>query len=65
VDAVGSNGRSAAIGVRLAELEAISVKIGQRRTEIDTEIENLKRSTVDPEDVAQALTEFDGVWDVM
>jgi site-specific DNA recombinase len=65
VDVIGSNGRSAAIGVRLAEVEAVVSNIDRRLAEIESEIENLERSAVDPGHVAQTLAEFDGVWDVM
>lgn len=72
LDAAGTNGRSAAFGVRpkvpfwgLAELEGVVCRIEGRAGEIDGELKSLRQNTIDPEDVAQKLAEFDGVWVVM
>ena len=65
VDAIGTNGRSAAIGERLAELEGVVARVDGRVTEIDGELASLREHCVDPEDVARKLAEFVGVWEVL
>ena len=65
VDAVGTNGRSAAIGERLGELEGVVARIDGRIGEIDTELASLRGHSVNPEDVAMKLVEFEEVWEVM
>lgn len=65
VDAIGTNGRSVAIGERLGELEGVVANIEERIGEIGTELASLREYSDDPADVAQKLVEFDGVWEVM
>jgi len=65
VDAIGTNGRSAAIGARLAELEGIVARIERRVAEIEAELTSLREHSVDPDDIAKKLAEFEGVWEVM
>jgi septal ring factor EnvC (AmiA/AmiB activator) len=50
---------------RLAELEGIVTRIGQRLRDIDSEVDGLDQNRVDPEAVTAALDEFDQMWEVI
>ncbi len=65
VDVMAARKQSEAITQRLAEFEAVVARIEERVREIDAELASLQQSAIDPDDVAQKLAEFEGVWGVM
>jgi site-specific DNA recombinase len=64
-DAMAAGKRSSAITERLSELEAVTARIEERVREIDAQLASLQEQAIGPEDVAQKLAEFEGVWGVM
>jgi hypothetical protein len=49
----------------LAELEVIVARIEGRGREVEAELNSLRENAIGPEDVAQKLAEFEGVWEVL
>ncbi len=60
-----AQGASASVTERLAQVELRTSQIEVRLGEIAAAITAMDRSTIDPEEVAKALAEFDPVWDAL
>jgi site-specific DNA recombinase len=55
----------ASLTERLVNLESAAGKIDERLTAIGSQLEAIKASVIDPDDVATALAEFEPVWEVL
>ena len=61
----GGQAPGTSISSRLAELEAQTAVLDRRLREIETELQTIADSTVDPADLAQTLSLFEPIWDVL